>query len=72
MKEAWEIQCGYVTRNVGREMREGKTRHNTTNRGARSEDERKDVHSVGILCEKVVPFHIQLVIENNRAIDEIK
>lgn len=53
-------------------MREGKTRHNAANRCARYEEEGKDVHSVGILCEKVVLLHIQLLIENNGAINEIE
>ena len=53
MKETGEEQLGYVTGNVGREVREGESRHNAANGRPRNDSSWKDA---------------QLVIENNGAV----
>ena len=67
MKEAGEERLGYVTGNVGREVREGESRHNAANGRPRNDNRWKDAHSVGILRIEIVLLHIHLVVENNGA-----
>lgn len=68
MKETGKEQLGYVTGNVGREVREGESRHNAANGRPRNDSSWKDAHSVGILRIEIVLLRIQLVIENNGAV----
>lgn len=68
MKETEEERWGYVTGNVGREVREGESGHNAANGRPRNDSKREEVHSVRILRVEIMLLHVHLVIENNGAV----